>query len=331
MIPGVLIPQHAVARLLRCPRCGEELVVDLTYARCSVETCALSLDGAFTLLSGQYSIIDYAASIVTLDEQRLLASSIQRPRKLRRHIINSISARMTGRNRVADQHALLLIEMLRDRNQPMILVVGGGTVGLGALKLYIEQSVTLLSFDIYPSDYTQFMADAHRIPLSDQSIDAVWVQAVLEHVLDPQVVVDEIHRVLKPEGLVYAETPFLQQVHEGPYDFTRFTPSGHRWLFRGFEQIGSGVVAGPATQLRWSIEHLTRALCRSRSAGLLVRGLFGWLAVLDRFCSESYALDSASCTYFFGKRSSTNIPPSAMVALYQGAQGPVKRTRTGSD
>jgi ubiquinone/menaquinone biosynthesis C-methylase UbiE len=32
----------------------------------------------------------------------------------------------------------------------------------------------------------------------------VWIQAVLEHVLDPPIVVAEIYRVLRPGGLVYA-------------------------------------------------------------------------------------------------------------------------------
>jgi len=56
--------------------------------------------------------------------------------------------------------------------------------------------------------------------------DAVWIQAVLEHVLDPVRVVAEIHRVLRPGGLVYSEIPFMQEVHEGAYDFTRFRLSG---------------------------------------------------------------------------------------------------------
>ncbi len=84
----------------------------------------------------------------------------------------------------------------------------------------------IAAFDIYYSANVQFIADAHSILLRDASVDAVVIQAVLEHVLDPQQVVDEIWRVLKPSGLVYAETPFLQHVHEGAYDFTRFTESG---------------------------------------------------------------------------------------------------------
>ena len=50
--------------------------------------------------------------------------------------------------------------------------------------------------------------------------------------------------MLKDDGLVYAETPFLQQVHGGPYDFTRFTHLGHRRLFRKFIELESGATAG---------------------------------------------------------------------------------------
>jgi ubiquinone/menaquinone biosynthesis C-methylase UbiE len=69
------------------------------------------------------------------------------------------------------------------------------------------------------------VADGHQLPIADGSVDGVWIQAVLEHVLDPSIVVQEIHRVLTPGGVVYAETPFMQPVHEGAYDFTRFSLS----------------------------------------------------------------------------------------------------------
>src|SRR5439155_5186428 len=107
-------------------------------------------------------------------------------------------------------------------SRPVVVVVGGGTAGSGAQLLYDAPDVRLISFDIYHSATTQFIADAHAIPLQDGIADGVWVQAVLEHVLDPAQVVAEIHRVLRPNGYVCSEIPFMQQVHEGRYDFTRF-------------------------------------------------------------------------------------------------------------
>ena len=61
--------------------------------------------------------------------------------------------------------------------------------------------------------------------------------------------------MLKGRGVVYAETPFMQQVHMGPYDFTRFTHSGHRRLFRRFEEVESGAVCGPGMALAWAYQY----------------------------------------------------------------------------
>lgn len=44
--------------------------------------------------------------------------------------------------------------------------------------------------------------------------------------MEPWVVAEEITRVLKEGDFVYSEVPFLQAVHEGAYDFTRFTLGG---------------------------------------------------------------------------------------------------------
>ena len=72
------------------------------------------------------------------------------------------------------------------------------------------------------------LGDAHDLPFVDAAFDAAVIQAVLEHVVDPQRVVAELHRVLREDGVLYSEVPFMQQVHEGAYDFTRYTDLGHR-------------------------------------------------------------------------------------------------------
>ena len=98
------------------------------------------------------------------------------------------------------------------------------------------------SIDIYASPTVDLICDAHYLPLEGEYYDAVWIQAVLEHVVQPELVVHEIHRVLKPDGIVYAETPFMQQVNEGAYDFTRYTVLGHRYLFKKFSLIDRGAM-----------------------------------------------------------------------------------------
>jgi SAM-dependent methyltransferase len=225
-------------------------------------------------------------------------------------------------NQVAARNATRFIELARTlSDRPKVLIIGGGSKGEGTDELYADPALQLISFDIYASELTQFVADAHQIPLADATVDAVWIQAVLEHVLDPWRVVGEIRRVLKPGGIVYAETPFLQQVHEGAYDFTRFTESGHRWLFRQFEALDSGVVLGAASQLLWSIEHVVRGTFRSVKAGVAAKMMLFWLRYLDRLIPNAYASDAASAVYFLGRKSESAIGPKDMIAYYKGAHG----------
>jgi hypothetical protein len=133
-------------------------------------------------------------------------------------------------------------------------------------------------------------------------------------------VVSEIYRVLKQTGIVYAETPFLQHVHEGAYDFTRFTESGHRCLFKYFELIKSGESAGAGSQLLGSFDNFFRGLFRSRKFGKAIKLCFFWLKHFDRLIPESYNIDAASGVFFLGKKQMSPIDRKEMVAHYKGAQ-----------
>jgi SAM-dependent methyltransferase len=234
---------------------------------------------------------------------------------------NRIKHLLSPSKRVTSDNLRRLLDLLQaEVSSPRILVIGGATVGQGMAPLYDAPDIQVIAFDIYASPMIQFIADAHDIPLCGGSVDGVIVQAVLEHVLDPGKVVAEIWRVLKSGGLVYSETPFLQHVHEGAYDFTRFTESGHRYLFRQFELIGSGVCGGPGTQLMWSIDYFMRGLFRSWALGKLAKFAFFWLQWFDRFIPEKYGSDAASGCFFLGRRSAATLSPHDAIDFYRGAQ-----------
>lgn len=316
---------HAVQfldNLLRCPcELHHEVVIDRTgqTVTCTHEHCPLEGRQVFPIIHGQPILVDFADSV--LDEataiDRCAPSLVSRPSGWRKRL----SRLAFGGKPRARRNAARFLQLLKTSDRdPVVLVVGGATVGDGSEALYRDTSVKIIAFDVYRSEHTHFVADAHSIPIPDGVIDAVWVQAVLEHVLSPERVVAEIYRVLRPRGLVYAETPFMQQVHEGPYDFTRLTETGHRWLFRHYECIDSGVERGPFTALLWSIRYALAGLLRSHGAATLICILLFWLRYFDRLVSETYAIDGACDIYFLGRKCDAALRPRDIIAVYAGAQ-----------
>jgi SAM-dependent methyltransferase len=325
-----LVDLPSVAPLLVCPRCKCGLVESGRSFRCSSLSCVLQAGDSFPLVGRWPAFVDFQRSIL-VRRDLVSSSSASESGPLagsRRWSIDRLPvwfrSLWTPANRVAKRNVDRLRSLLSG-SSPFVLIVGGGTVGNGVEALYADPRLRLIAFDVYGSPVTQFIADAHQIPLADASVDAVIVQAVLEHVLDPGRVVEEIHRVLRDDGIVYAETPFLQQVHAGPYDFNRYTSSGHRYLFRSFDEIAAGPVAGPGTQLLWSVDHLVRGLMRSELPGKLARALFFWLRFLDRLVPTAFATDDATAYYFLGRRAAHELTPGEIVDYYRGAQQPARR------
>jgi SAM-dependent methyltransferase len=212
-----------------------------------------------------------------------------------------------------------------------VLVVGGGTLGAGMAPLLDDPAVDATETDVWMGPRTRIVCDGHDLPFADATFDAVVCQAVLEHVLDPPRVVAEIHRVLRPDGLLYAEIPFMQQVHEGAHDLTRFTYVGQRRLFRCFDEIAAGAVCGPGMALAWSLRYLAVTAAGSsrrarRLAAHLVPLLTFWLPRLDRWLvRRPGALDAASSIGFLGRRRTTPLPDTEIIAAYRGVNATPRR------
>jgi len=66
--------------------------------------------------------------------------------------------------------------------------------------------------------------DGKNLPLDDDIFDSAMATEVLEHCPDPESVLKEIYRVLKPGGLLFFTVPFLWNLHDVPNDEYRYTP-----------------------------------------------------------------------------------------------------------
>jgi SAM-dependent methyltransferase len=218
-----------------------------------------------------------------------------------------------------DRMARLLIER---NTQARVLVLGAGSGGHGIERLKSHRTLQLVNTDISLGANVSVVCDAHSLPFASATFDGVVSQALLEHVVDPYRCVAEIHRVLVPHGIVYAETPFMQQVHGGAYDFTRFTFLGYRRLFRMFEAIATGPIAGPASVLAWSYEYLLLCFARgttSRAALRFFARITGfWLKYLDLYLMHRPgAQDAAWGFFFFGQKSDHPLPDRELISLYR--------------
>jgi SAM-dependent methyltransferase len=314
----LLVDKDECLRILCCPRTKESL------QEVSPDMMTCPSGHQYRLLRGKPVLVNFEDSV--LSEEQIMAS--KGGSQIARHEYSGIKQKvkrfLSPEKKETRENVRRLITDLEALDRPArLLVIGGGSIGQGMTPLYDHPNIRIYAFDIYDTPYVQFIADGHQLPLPDDFFDAVVVQAVLEHVLQPVQVVSEIWRVLRDDGLVYSETPFMQQVHEGPFDFTRFTESGHRYLFRNFSHIASGPNGGPGVQFMWSVDHLVRGVFRSKTAGKIAKMAFFWMQYVDLLIPASYAQDGASGVYFYGRKSQEPMPPRAIISYYQGAQAPV--------
>jgi SAM-dependent methyltransferase/uncharacterized protein YbaR (Trm112 family) len=309
---------------LRCPICHARLEEQRTQFRCTGPDCG----GVFPIVDGIPVLLNEAQSVFATDDfrqrrdttARLERSSMD---KLLDGLLNRLPA--LGESWQSERsYARFRQAVLERTSSPRLLVVGGSILGQGMQALATDPAFECIATDVSFGPLTSLVCDAHDIPFEDGSFDAVVVQAVLEHVMDPGRCVEEIHRVLGDRGLVYAETPFIQQVHMGRYDFTRYTHSGHRRLFRQFEEIESGAVGGPGMALAWSYQYFLLSFASSRA----VRGALRAFAQVTSFplkyvdrllMDKPGTVDAASGFFFIGRKSATTLSDRELTRYYRGA------------
>ncbi len=107
------------------------------------------------------------------------------------------------------------------------------------------------------------VCDLHHLDAPDASFDFVLCTEVLEHVTDPALVCNELHRVLRPGGGIRVTVPFVGELHEEPNDFRRFTSHGIEATL-----AGAGFEVTPAEPLTGYYGTLAHVL---RHAGLSTR------------------------------------------------------------
>lgn len=96
--------------------------------------------------------------------------------------------------------------------------------GSGEYRVPIEQAgYKWVGFD-YNHPCAPIWADGHAIPFRDNTFDFIMSLAVLEHIQYPPVMLREVQRVLKPEGVFLGSVTYLVPFHDSAsyYNMTHY-------------------------------------------------------------------------------------------------------------
>lgn len=84
------------------------------------------------------------------------------------------------------------------------------------------------------------------LPIDSEIADTVISFQVMEHLCEPQNMLNEANRILKKNGKIILTVPFQWWIHEAPYDYYRYTIYGLQYMFEkaGFKNINITPASG---------------------------------------------------------------------------------------
>jgi len=135
----------------------------------------------------------------------------------------------------ADTWAKMMGSFLPNSEPVTVLDLGCGTGRFTALiaerfpvrVIGVDLSFGMLhraASDVKQGDVYFSAASAESLPLQDNCCDFVWMSQVIHHVVDRQACARELHRVVKPDGVVLVRGTFGDRLESCPTYF-RFFPT----------------------------------------------------------------------------------------------------------
>ncbi len=125
-----------------------------------------------------------------------------------------------------------MLPLIQDNCKGVTLDLGSGRL---AWKEILQKNTEYyVSGDIMIWDPEQDLVldAAKNLPFKDKTFDTIFFCSTLEHEPNPWGSFKEIARILKDDGKIILNLPFLYPVHDAPHDYYRFTRYGVEHMAR---------------------------------------------------------------------------------------------------
>jgi len=131
-----------------------------------------------------------------------------------------------GSRLMGDLIAMAYQDSLKNHARGKLIDLGCGNIPL--YQAYGQYIKDVLCTDRDLSDRRTLHLDLvcdlrHPLPIRDNEYDTLVLSDVLEHILTPGLLWDEMSRILAPGGIIILNTPFLYALHEQPKDYYRYS------------------------------------------------------------------------------------------------------------
>ncbi len=158
-----------------------------------------------------------------------MINTIQKPSKQDQIAIKKIRANI-----------LMFLKEISDKydNKNCIILDIAPQIYAGASGVFKKAKIETL--DIDATSRATYIADItknNQKIIENDKFDIVICTEVLEHTLNPFMATEELYRITKPNGMVFATTPFNFRIHGPLPDCWRFTEHGLKQLFTIFSQV----------------------------------------------------------------------------------------------